>query len=539
MEIVRDSAGDVFLALPGNRFKKITEEQAATLYDESAAESVLNTAGNSIAQLYRGGQYLVTGDEGALEKFKALEETQEARSAARPGASAGGTVLGFAPDVALGVATGGTGTIAKRALGVAVTEGALGAARTPEDPLTGAATQAGIGVATLGAGAAVAPITSRFVNTATDVVQGARQRWAGGTAAPVAQRAGRPAATRMGVDAADDIGDGINAQRNPYVRQAGESPILSPEQMTEIGMEATRAQRAYAAAWETGDEAAIAQAERALANEDFIRKTSALGETTIGDFFNRQDHDQFFTQYIADALGRPDLSRLPYDEVVNIRDDLQKVFKEAFDEGNYPVSTRVEGGADILMYAREVRDAFEAPPKALTDLVNRLEDAVAKGEGGMFDNAAMLEARAQAERAAEAAFKAGKYDTGTSITTVLDTLDEAIEAALPAETQRGVQLARQRWKIKKVLERTSRTMSSTEQGLINTATFQNNWREMTGGYKRHARKQTEMEKVMNTITTFRADRAHAGNTLYRAIGPAAKGAAVVGGAALGANLLGQ
>ena len=113
-------------------------------------------------------------------------------------------------------------------------------------------------------------------------------------------------------------------------------------------------------------------------------------------------------------------------------------------------------------------------------------------------------------------------------------IDDALEAALPDDMRRSVSLARERWKIKKVIERTARTMSRTEVGQINPSTFRNNWRQMTPGYRRHFRARSEFERMMDTVDALAADRAHAGNTLYRAIGPTAK-ASALGGAALAAG----
>ncbi len=338
------------------------------------------------------------------------------------------------------------------------------------------------------------------------------------------------------------------AQRAGPQRNGGRSSLLSADEAYNRGMPLTRAEKKYLQAMDSGDMAAIEAAETGLANQDFLRNTQLMGDTNAGDFMWRnRDKEQFFTEQVADELGRPDLARLNASSINEIRDDASKIFKEAFESGDFPVNkvfemSDGEGGTmfvDIMGQARKVRDSFARgqAPEGLERVLDQLENAIEKGKVGgtsvFLDPKALQEARKIATDNASAAFDAGRYDTGQAISSVGSMIDDALEAALPEQLRLEVGLARRRWKIKKVLERTARSTSRTEVGQINPATFRNNWRAMTPGYRRHFRPNSEFERMMDTVDTLAADRAHAGSTLYRAVGPAAKGAAVtIGGGAL-------
>lgn len=493
METARHPDGRRFIRLPGSDWQEVDQQT----YQQARTGRLARVVGGAVDELQDsigfglsglGGALLETETGGAVrDPGMRIAEQNDPRQAARR-------------DVDQVAATAGT------ALGI----GAQVLAPSP-------AAIGGAGTRLTARGA------DRGIRAAQEAVQAVRGR-------------ADDAARRVG----DDLGDGINAQRNSMARQAAETDLLTPQQADNMGMPLTSRERGLLAAYEGRDMARIEAAETALANEDFVRKSTVAGDTTLGDFaWRAKDKEGWFTRMIADELGRHDLDRLNSNALVEIRADAQAVFREAFDEGNYPVATRFDAGdgmVDVVQLSRQLRDNMQAVPATVSRAVDDLEAAAARGTDGAFDTQALLEVRKEMSDAMENAFKAGQYDTGSTLATMQEIVDDAIEAALPGELLARVQVARHRWKIKKVLERTVRSMSRTERGMVNPATFRNNWAQMTPGYRRHIRGRTEFERAMDTVDTLAADRAHTGNTLYRAVGPAIGATAIgaAGAAGLGA-----
>lgn len=372
-----------------------------------------------------------------------------------------------------------------------------------------------------------------------------------GRGARAAARGQRVAADVVGSvpeEAGDALGGSLSAaQRSGPQRTLSGTDLLTAREADNMGMKMTAAERKYLEALESQNEDAVKAAERGLANEDFMRKSQVAG-VEVGDIvWQSKDKEEWFTQFVADELGRPDLARLNWTGLREIRDDTQEVFKRAFDEGQYPVQRKnmIDGEQqDVLAASRQVLENTPTPAASVNKAIREIEDAfsgtgradVAGDVADAADNDRLMQARLNINSNAERAFEAGQYDTGQQLTTIAQILDDAIEAALPELMKQEVQLARYRWKIKKVIERTATTTSKTERGMLNPVSFGNNWRKMTPGYRRHYGQRSSMEKAIDTTTTLAADRAHAGNTLYRAVGPAATtalGAGILGGLSAG------
>jgi len=193
-----ESTGKYYAKMANGRYAVVDTPEQAEIATEGAFEAGATSLGNSIGQLAAGASTLLS-QEGSYvnrksrEAFENLRANQSIRSDSRPISS---TVGSFAPDVALGALTGGTGTLAKRAGTTAMVEGALGAARNPDNPLEGALVQGGIGAV----GAGVAPYI------------GAGLSRAGGAARGTAERL-RPG-TRRGLEVGNTVVDAARA-RNP------------------------------------------------------------------------------------------------------------------------------------------------------------------------------------------------------------------------------------------------------------------------------------------------------------------------------------
>ncbi len=180
--------GEMLARMPGSAdFMPIDEAQLKVL-QEGGIEAFLRAAGNSIGQLEMGAKVLgrtaLGMDPGWRgETLDRLRGEQDLRQAQRPVAGYGGA---FAPDAAIGAATGLSGTLGKRMAVTAAVEGGLGAMRNPEDPLTAGAVQGAAGAAMIGAGPAlragyraaapvarkaVHPFTRRVLGSVDDVIE--------------------------------------------------------------------------------------------------------------------------------------------------------------------------------------------------------------------------------------------------------------------------------------------------------------------------------------------------------------------------------
>ncbi len=338
--------------------------------------------------------------------------------------------------------------------------------------------------------------------------------------------------------------DSVGAARNTTQRTAGKSDLLTADAADATAMPLSGPQRAYLKAWESGDELAIQAAEKALGNADLIAKTKIpFAGQTAGDLgFGAKDQAHWFTRETLDALGQHEVTRVTKANLSEIRGDIQKVFKETLDEGNFPVMRTFDEAGEQVDVLKQLRDMASVSPKEAqaNAIVKQVERAATKGDSvlpGSLDPGEMLEARKILADKSAAAFKAGQHETGQSFSAMGEVLEDAIEAALPELQQAQIKLARQRWKILKVLDRTGGTVSVTEAGMVNPGQFRRNWRAMTPSYKNAKRELTDFEKGMETVATLSADRANAGTTLVRGATAAAPGAAIVGGSALLGNTL--
>lgn len=217
--------GQLYYRAPGNRYVPITPEEA-DIAEQGVLESFTRSAGNTLQQLPIGAAALaerVMGQPGPggaprtemQDRFSELQNTQSIRSMAQPGPATAGAVLGYAPDVVLGgqglALRGGVRAAVRSGFNVAGREAALGAVRSPDDPYTGAALGAGLGLAggmapaLIGAaarGVRASPAVQRGLDLAsavTDRVRGrpalAGEMWRPG-ALPLADEAIGPAIRR-------------------------------------------------------------------------------------------------------------------------------------------------------------------------------------------------------------------------------------------------------------------------------------------------------------------------------------------------------
>ena len=355
------------------------------------------------------------------------------------------------------------------------------------------------------------------------ITQATRQADEASLAAQQARDAQTP-----GVPAPQRADGSVNAASNPALRTADNADVITPSQADAVGMPITPTQRKFLAAWESGDMDQVRKAEEALSNADYMR-AMGIGDADFGSFADtlrgRKDMGDWLTQEVLSELGEHQAGRLTDNMMATIRKQEQQVFKEAFDQGKFPVELKFTNGngelVDVVHKAQEQLDALGNPSAALKRAVDDIKAAAMQGDEGVFDAEKLLNARSRIMKDTETAFKAGESQNGSALSAVQEVIDDAIEAALPPDNLARVQLARRRWKIIKTVQRTAGTKSATELGKINPGQFTRNYRAMTPSYRTNSRATNDFEKMMTTIDTLTRDRAHTGNTLIRGVAPTA------------------
>jgi len=322
----------------------------------------------------------------------------------------------------------------------------------------------------------------------------------------------------------------LSAAETTVHRGPGKSDFLSPVEASNMGMRLTPAQHSYLKAWDDGSMEGIKAGENALAREDYIRQTSLVGDTNLGDVWRKDfDQSEFFTRNILDELGLHDVERLTRNEAFAARSGIQDIYNDILDSGKNPIATKfadMDGAQiDVVNQVRNIVSDLEQVPASVNKAVKDIEEAARRGKDGAFDMDKFRQTQTEINEAVERAFSSGKYDTGMTLASIKTQLDEALAASLDTVDQNRLALANRRWKIQKVLQRTVGTTSKTDAGIVNPNSFINNYRQMTPSYKRNTRELDDFERMLRTVETLGASRAHTGSTLIRGFVPVSKGIA--------------
>ena len=502
-----DETGQYGIYHPDTGVRPISDEEAAVM-QKGAGQNLLESTGGALwDNIAQGGQFMMrfmpqtAGLAGLGQTQQITDEAaavndpqQEARRAARPGLETTGQVAAVGVEIAGG---GGAGSVARR-FGSSVENVILGSR---------AATQA----------------TKQAADNAAEVI--ARE---GVKDVP-------PSTLPEG--AADDS---INAQRNNPVRTAGESDFITAQQADDLGWDLSTGQRQALNAAEAQDADALARAQQKMGTEDYLRKQGVIGDVKLGDtpMFAADDVQRGFTREVLGELGEHTAETITDNTLVNIRNDAKGIFVDTLDNVDRPVQVKFSAGdelVDTLGQMRQAVDDLIEAPATMKNLLKKVEGAAEKGAKkgeNLFDMPTLLDARKQIMGAADRAMGKGQHDLGSTYAQMKDIIDDAIEAALPPDEAKMLAMARHRWKLKKVLERTAATISKEDAGMINPSTFANNYRMMTPSYRNHTRKLNDFEKIMKTADYLTQPRANPGSTLVRGVVPAGK-AAATGAAGLG------
>jgi hypothetical protein len=489
--------GELIARLPGQPdWQAITPDELEIL-QESGPEALISAAGNSVKQAWHGSQALISGalgvDELAQAEQGALDQTRRAQELRSGESPIAGNVGALAPDLALGAVTGMTGTVAKRMAVTGAIEGALGAARNPENPVEAGMLQGAIGAGAIGLGAGLHPVASRMqssirgvaarVKSGADDVPGIYRTAEGDTGYRLsAIEGGAGGAGRYaggGGQAGRGGAAGADITRAPDNRTGtmGGSGFIGPEEMVDrYQYPLSEPQARLLQAWQDGDEAGFQAARRDEIADDVRSRTS--GPMGIWDRVKngpatdraKLDEEQRFAmkRNVATEIGRPDLMAMDTNAVgenlERISRDISGIIEQSGPVRTKPIveqwqallDRRPNGAAanELRSWIKELSDmpAYGANPREVAQLRNQISAAM-EWAGRNEPEPRALETMGAARQM----------------------LDQELKKKWTPEMQETFEELGYQWKLSQALVRGAKG-AINDRGDVNAAQFMNNWR---------------------------------------------------------------
>lgn len=470
------NTGDIFWRAPGNQWVQVDREDVEVI-KESGTEAFLRQLGDTLAAPLRGAA-MIGSPQGLETQREALAETAkdaQVRSIAHPGAHAGGTIAGYVPDIALGAVTGGA-TLARRVGTTALVEGTLGALRTPNDPVRGAAIQGGIGAAFPVAGAAIAPlkpIAQRVVNRISEF------------GSSVSERMTRTATGEV-VDEADRALKGL----------------LTPDEARRMNIPLTRGDAAALSA-RSGDEF---DAASALRQREELARSSGVG--SIGNAIDLLDNidnirtaqGDVFTKRIVTELGGLEDGALTRQRRAELREGVGKRFDDVYEHVPDGMIPLIKASDDISV-EQDFKDVIASVSannqNAVQDMLKKLQANNVNGAMSVNHFKAM---RDDLSKKINTAFNTRNHELGSALSQMNESLDRALQNTLPETVAENLAEARKQWRIVKALERANAVDPS---GQVSPRSFRRAYEAVTPSFKRAARYGdelfTDFERLIDTM----------------------------------------
>lgn len=480
--VKEEGTGKIFARLPGNQYVEITSPSQIDILEENGVEAFLNSAGNTVAQTTYGAGALL-GVEGAEENYREAVTEQGLRSTISPAASGGA----FVPDVAVGLATGGSGPIARRIGTTAAIEGGLGAAQNPDAPLQGALIQGTIGAAgagALGGGAIARAGAQRGVDMGTTILNALPAR---------AREAVQPAVDSvLNIPRAVGIRDSDAIRGGRSVNAASTPGAIGYDFAGSVdrGMPLTEGDYLAAAA-RRGDKDALAQADEVRGREELARSGNSVQGTTVNRI--RAEQEEWLTERLAQELSDPSLDRLT---IPNINAARQRIGNDLND-----LLRNNEADLDIKLSAEDLRNVQDAlddvPDAAATASFNKVkglvEDLLTKPEiTGKEFNAVRNTLNQTRDRLIR---KGGTYDAGLALDEVEGIMMSRLRDTMTPDQRELLDARLANWRIVKVLEGAAR--STDAGGVARAGTIRNTYMRQNP----LARKGYDNSAIWNDIQT--------------------------------------
>lgn len=524
MTVLKDGNGQLWYKPPGAKGPQdlvaIESERDLETINEGGLEAFVKQTGQGVGALAGGALELgeaagrklgLTDSTQFAEINRATERDQGLRARANPAGAGLGTVAGIAPDVALGIATGGAGPLARRAAMVGATEGGLGALRSPQDPVAGAALQGGIGVATLGAGAGVAA-------AAKPLTKGAARGLEIGKTVVDRVRGRAPA----GAQIVEDTSGFVGTQRNL-------EGLLTPAQLDEMGFPVTNGDRAALDAMRGTDQYSNASALRAA--EEGARSAELGSITNLGQTLKgrrgvnavRAEQEAFVTRSIGALLGDPNIENLTRFNRGSIRKEVSAVFDDAINKGDVPIPGTATADSVAQEVAVATGNAAERAKYWSQEVASKVQ------ADGTFDRAAFSSLRSGLGDDIDRAFNSGNHELGTVLSRINEILDDALQGTLTPDVQAALAEARTRWRVLKALERVNTVDAGGE---VNIRSFTRAYEAVTPGFRKASRKMNDFEQLLDTANFTLSKPVPNSGTADRLIAAAGKSRVPGGGAVM-------
>lgn len=476
------SQNQYYARLPGNRYIPLDGPEQAEIVREGGVEALLQGAANTVGKTVYGAGTLL-GVPGAEERFREVESNQAVREATSPTAGFAGS---FVPDVVIGAATGGTGTLARRAGLTAAVEGGLGAAQNPDNPLLGGALGAAggaVGGALFGTASPGARKGIDLFNTIENQVTGRTTRRAEIRAYQEAAETGQPVKSPNKVVRADD---GINAARN--VNATGEltekilgKGIFSSDYMLDrYGMPTSQAQKTII---DTGDPMAF-NAARAKDNDDFNTwRARGGGKGSWKDAFQPIDDYGSLRVTQQDAVNRAVMEAMGSNKIAASRNnigDARRQISNSYNEiakraGPIQSDDLVSTIDDMIEDAGAEGPVANALTKAQAKIARELED------GYLAPDKFLAIKNEIAKLMRQAYGREPNLELGDALRQLDDMMDTKLMQALDAEDRTDMMSNRHKWAVANTALRTS--AATNARGDINLRSFINAYRQGNRGYK--------------------------------------------------------
>lgn len=497
VKVYENDAGELLARLPGSdRYIPITEEDVATL-EEGNFEAFFHAADNAIKQAGTGARALISGALGAEEteaealgRMGDLRHEQELRGGENP-------IVGFAgsmaPDAVLGAITGGGSAIGSTAGRMAATgaiEGALGAVRNPEDPVTAGLIQGTIGAGLAGVGPAIGagrramhPYAERVSSRVRGVISRTSDDIPGIYRSPEGETGLLPAKNSP-VAALDDMsgGEGAAARGGAVGADLTRSPEYTSGQMRGPNqMSAARMVDEYqyplskhqAAMIDATDDDAF-EAARLADIEDEVRSRTG---NVLSDLWDgkRTDRGALETgqrravrRNLASEIGQPQAQRL---DRATVGDNLKRISADigGIIEQSGPVRTKPV----IDQWKHLLKRNEEGPAGTqLRRWIAQLEE-----KGG--HTAAPQDVAAIRNRISEAMEWAGRTEPDPEAVQVFGAartmLDQELKRKWSPDMQERFEELGYQWKLSQALVRGAKGALS-DRNEVNPGVFMNNWR---------------------------------------------------------------
>ena len=524
VKLQQDQAGAIWATAPGAPPRKVTEQQATLIAsDEGVATAFIKSAGESLGQLGSAAVGLLGSSYDRQLADQALQQsrqTQEARGMGSPLATMAGQV---APDVAAGVATAGASVPGMLGL-----EAGIGALRSPENPLAGAALNAALAGVVPGGAAAFRAARAALPEGALGAV--GRQFGIGPSGMGMAE-AGAPgaAAVSRADRVASRIGADIPGGGAPPLA-AGEGRMLpgylTAQELEQQGIPLTTGQRMMLEA-RTPQHLQTANARRFM--EDLNQDVPVLGGNVRQV---KQAQAGGMSQVVKQELGITDPGMLTNQAVgAGLRREGQAI--GAMSEATGPVPFGPEARAQIQGIVDMADNTHQG---ALLKLQADIERAAVRG-GNAIEPKDFQQLHSRLGKLIQDGI--GVEGAGSKLQDVgaiQAVMQQALEQALPEASRAMLQQLRYKYSILKTLGHNGVISNVTNE--VNPVSFMNRWNARKG-QSQWSKTEDRLGRTAETLATLQSPVAHTGNTLVRMVGGMpAKVASGAGTAVLvGAGLL--